>query len=599
MRYMNDTAAQRGTWARHGKPSVIRYYGRTKDEPCLESNVATVEALPGGRIRITNLTDGYTETIGAASLFYAAPTTDEEIKADTTATLQRVARERQEARESVKAPEHGYGAAVARMIVREGGYTIREASDMAIEYQAMIDEGERFGSNVDYVAWKIMDAHSKAKAALLAEIEEWQRESHADGDGLMLPDRYSLATLQALWDAGLVVPGGKTTGNGGKLGWYSVRMIDAAHEEALAMDELASEVLAETPKSITGHQASSHSRRGAECRICGHPVADHEEVDVTESLSVAYWTGTVYGATPDEARIQVVKARLATVPVTPGCECPTPDAFHYRGCPVMVAEYKGFTSDRVEITDGLAVWDYNLDPGYVALSQLGSDGWFNVVRNPGDRNGSLMNAERVCVRHPYSGQLAFEALARMAVCVDCGAPSVRVSPGDGTEDKPRCERHARPVRTADDSSLMNRDQVSAHILGKCECESFVCFHNGTHPMYTCDQPAVTTDWVDLCTGCKATIDRPVSPEANAAFQVWEKGERERREAEWRAEELDTLPPVETQVAEIRRAVRAEGIHGTCDCCGDTLDPWAALRFKRKATKVTRRAWQGKLNRKGR
>lgn len=58
------------------------------------------------------------------------------------------------------------------------------------------------------------------------------------------------------------------------------------------------------------------------------------------------------------------------------------------------------TADGVEIVDGMRVWDYNLDAGVVDLSRLDSGGWFDVKTDGGGR--SYMNAERVCVRHPFT-----------------------------------------------------------------------------------------------------------------------------------------------------------------------------------------------------
>lgn len=71
--------------------------------------------------------------------------------------------------------------------------------------------------------------------ALIADIEAWQ-DGHRYGDGLFLPDDHSMVTLMELWEAGRVVPGSKTSGPGARLGWYSVRMIDADHAEALIMN---------------------------------------------------------------------------------------------------------------------------------------------------------------------------------------------------------------------------------------------------------------------------------------------------------------------------------------------------------------------------
>lgn len=67
------------------------------------------------------------------------------------------------------------------------------------------------------------------------------------------------------------------------------------------------------------------------------------------------------------------------------------------------------TADGVKITDGLAVWDYNLNPGTIALASLDTGGWFDVYSPDGAR--SYMNAERVGTRHPHTRQMAAEVLA--------------------------------------------------------------------------------------------------------------------------------------------------------------------------------------------
>lgn len=91
------------------------------------------------------------------------------------------------------------------------------------------------------------------------------------------------------------------------------------------------------------------------------------------------------------------------------CACPHAKSFHYNGCAVLVANFKGFTADGHRIVDALEVWDYNLEPGIVNLSRLSDDGWFEV-RKPGSHRGVAMNAERVSLRHPTTGQLASDAL---------------------------------------------------------------------------------------------------------------------------------------------------------------------------------------------
>jgi hypothetical protein len=76
------------------------------------------------------------------------------------------------------------------------------------------------------------------------------------------------------------------------------------------------------------------------------------------------------------------------------------------------ANPKMTTADGYEIVDRLPVWDYNLEPGYVDLSSIhkwDTDHWFNVVDSEGKKL-SLMNAERVCVRHPFTGRKAEDEL---------------------------------------------------------------------------------------------------------------------------------------------------------------------------------------------
>jgi len=78
------------------------------------------------------------------------------------------------------------------------------------------------------------------------------------------------------------------------------------------------------------------------------------------------------------------------------------------------------TADRVVITDGLAVWDYNLNPGRVVLSTMDGDGWFNVDTINAGR--SLMNGERVTTVLPRTGQSATDALTEDAAPFEVPAP---------------------------------------------------------------------------------------------------------------------------------------------------------------------------------
>jgi hypothetical protein len=474
------------------------------------------------------------------------------------------------AREATRAPQYGYGAAVARMIVREGGYTVREASDMATEYQAMIDQGERFGSNVDYVAWEIMSAHSKAKAALLAEIEEWQRESHADGDGLMLPDRYSPATLQALWDAGLVVPGGKTTGNGGKLGWYSVRMINADHEEALVMDELASEVLAEAPKLITGHDAESHSRRGDECRICGELVRNHARPNIDDGLTSCYWSGTVTGDVEVPGRVAQLKAwRAEAREVRDEAEALLAEIEARQAAILADTREKGalpgahdglFLPEAYSMGTLRALVDAGrIVSGTKTSGNAGNLGWYSVRMIEADHAEALdMNADML-----IDSLLAEARAASVPVPTRAGDASYAV------------DFETRMLLATRAMSIGYTREGAAELMDRA-------YYIEPFPAYgdECEcHPAMRRDADGTCEACEverqartASGPMPTVAEMTGDPAAWFEG---------------LLPPVETQVAEIRQALGD----------GMTRDPWAALRGKRKATRVTRRGWQSKLNRK--
>lgn len=80
------------------------------------------------------------------------------------------------------------------------------------------------------------------------------------------------------------------------------------------------------------------------------------------------------------------------------------------------AEMKGYwTSDGVPITDGLVVWDYDLDLARVSFtdttgvdSAWGFDGWFTLRTVQGDRR-KLMNGARMTTRHPFTRQGAASA----------------------------------------------------------------------------------------------------------------------------------------------------------------------------------------------
>lgn len=110
-----------------------------------------------------------------------------------------------------------------------------------------------------------------------------------------------------------------------------------------------------------------------------------------------------------EKAIELLHNSTYGCPTVSRCDCPNPEEFHYRGCAFLIENFKAFTADNVEITDGMAVWDYNLRPGFVSLKYLSDDGWFSVCA-PGEVRASTMNAERVWTRHPRTGDLASNVL---------------------------------------------------------------------------------------------------------------------------------------------------------------------------------------------
>jgi hypothetical protein len=442
---------------------------------------------------------------------------------------------------------------VVRLVMEQGEIT-EEPAHTAITRQERVSEYEaRLAADAE-----TRRASVEASAAILAEAKRLYPATATEEARGALAHEVTQSTLEAEHAGFTVMP--------------------------ITVGEYLSAGEPTAPALITGHKASSHSRRGAECRVCGQLVTDHEEVDVAESLSVAYWTGTVYGYTVDPERVAIVEALVARQ---------EQEAELLAKIETWQAGHHGdglFLPDGYSHVAHMALWEANrIVPGSKTSGAGGKLGWYSVRMIDADHEEALRINDSLYVA---------------------------------------------PV---------------PHILGKCECESFICFHNGTHPMYSCDQPASTTDWVDLCTGCKATVDQPVSPEARTAFQVWVEAEAARRKAEEEAEVLAglaSLPPVGVQVAEILQALTPVACddcgvsphddacgrtdrtvtlsgndlsmiddaadldrflrsleptdpHGTCGSCGGSLDPWAALRSKRKATKVTRRAWQGKLNRKGR
>ena len=72
------------------------------------------------------------------------------------------------------------------------------------------------------------------------------------------------------------------------------------------------------------------------------------------------------------------------------------------------------TVDGVEITDGMLVWDYDLDLSrvsfrdtYVGFHEF--DGWFTVFA-VGNGERKIMNGERMVTVHPFTRQRADDAV---------------------------------------------------------------------------------------------------------------------------------------------------------------------------------------------
>jgi hypothetical protein len=107
-----------------------------------------------------------------------------------------------------------------------------------------------------------------------------------------------------------------------------------------------------------------------------------------------------------------------------------------------MTDYK--TADGVPLTDKMRVWDYNLETGTVDLSTIDSGGWFDVHLDGGGT--SYMNAERVCVAHPFTHKTPLPNVRRVSVTVHV----------DVNVDDYRTEYGAREVRNLEDYT---RDQV--------------------------------------------------------------------------------------------------------------------------------------------
>lgn len=200
-----------------------------------------------------------------------------------------------------------------------------------------------------------------------------------------------------------------------------------------------------------------------------------------------------------------------------------------------------YTADRKRITDGLAVWDYNLNAGRVVLSTIDGEGWFNVDTADGR---SLMDGVRVTTVHPFTRQTASDALAATAHPVNAWGPC---GPCDGTD--------APMARKAHPCGLMTPLDIPA----PGEAEALQAEHDAA--MSAWSAPLVSI----------LTIPAPVVTEA----EVW-KGTG------------TTLTPVRcNRVHSGRRCDRVRR-SGACPCVSLVVRP----TIKHKRTKVNARRVRG-------
>ena len=94
------------------------------------------------------------------------------------------------------------------------------------------------------------------------------------------------------------------------------------------------------------------------------------------------------------------------------------DASYMRDNHIAQTHRKIYTADGVQATNGMPVWDYDMNLMVVDLTnakfggatKLAKDVWFDC-KTPLGARGSLMNGERICTVHPFSRQSAAEAYA--------------------------------------------------------------------------------------------------------------------------------------------------------------------------------------------
>jgi hypothetical protein len=90
-----------------------------------------------------------------------------------------------------------YAAAVAKYMIRHCGYAVADAMATVRRYADMVDRGDRFGSNIDYIAWEVSGADYQAS-----------KEAHEAPIDALVPTADDVAAMAApaAWFEGLAAP---------------------------------------------------------------------------------------------------------------------------------------------------------------------------------------------------------------------------------------------------------------------------------------------------------------------------------------------------------------------------------------------------------
>lgn len=214
-----------------------------------------------------------------------------------------------------------YGRPNTLAVLERDGYITHETQGARSGWRATYKAVEwitvRDAAAAPVVEETVTEGVRDEEASLLARIEARQADFSHDGDGLFAYD-HDYSALVSLWNAGRIVPGSRTSGGGGKLGWYSVRMIDADHAEALAMDAYRTAgaycpVTVAAPGTSCGWVAYGETGRRLTCQ--GGKPAVHV---LTKSLPVAK-AGTAlcgfhspFDTTPEERALVAVMEETAS-----------------------------------------------------------------------------------------------------------------------------------------------------------------------------------------------------------------------------------------------------------------------------------------------